>query len=65
MFGAKLILICPGNEINRELHQKIDRKKRLLYENELPARVMKELRLEVSSTRAKIQNQVLAASKVS
>ena len=51
----KLHLICPGHEANVDLHEKIDRKKELLYKDELPASVLKELALEISQLKAQIR----------
>lgn len=62
--GTKLVLICPGNKVNRELHQKIDRKKELLYKDVLPASATKELELEITGMMAQIQAEVAVAAKL-
>jgi hypothetical protein len=53
----KLHLICPGHEANVELHEKISRKKELIYRNDLPASVLEELAIEVIQLKAKIRAQ--------
>lgn len=57
----KLHLICPGHEANVDLHEKIDRKKELLYKNDLPASVLEELALEVMQLKARIRAQAAVA----
>jgi hypothetical protein len=46
------------------LHEKIDRKKELLYKDELPASVMEELALEISQLKAQIRALVAAAKSL-
>lgn len=61
MIVTKPHLICPGNEVNRELHQKIDRKKDLYYEDALPASVQQELKQEIIQMKRELQAQVAAS----
>lgn len=57
----KLHLLCPGNEVNRDLHQRIDQKKDLLCQGALPASAARELRLEIIQMINHINAQVLTA----
>jgi hypothetical protein len=59
----KLHLICPGHEANVDLHEKIDRKKELLHNDELPASVLEELTVEVIKLKLQLRAQVAAAAR--
>jgi hypothetical protein len=61
--GTKLHLICPGNKANRELHQKIDRKRELLYRDNLPPSATRELKVEIVQMINLINAQALSAAK--
>jgi len=58
MIGTKLHLLCPGNKLNSDLHQKIDRKKELLYKDVLPASANDELKREIVQLKAQLQAEV-------
>jgi hypothetical protein len=62
---TKLHLVCPGSKVNRELHDKIDRKKDLYYEGTLPGSLQQELRREIIQMKKDIQMQVAAVMQAS
>ncbi|MCI0563299.1 MAG: hypothetical protein MN733_32885 [Nitrososphaera sp.] len=55
-------LICPGSRRNRSLHEKIERKKNLLFKDELPPTVTGDLRHEIAHLIAQIHAEVAASA---
>lgn len=60
---TKLHLVCPGSQVNRELHDKIDRKEDLYYADELPVNIQQELRREIIWMKTELQAQVAASTR--
>jgi hypothetical protein len=59
----KLHMLCPGNQVNSELHQRIDRKKDFLRKDVLPANSVSELKREIASMIIRLHTEVAAAGK--
>ncbi|MGI0012658.1 MAG: hypothetical protein ACREBU_04330 [Nitrososphaera sp.] len=68
MIGIRTILDCPGHNANPELHEKIMRKREILY-SEMPDPVKEEIILEILKLRAwfaaNVKPDVLGEGKLS
>ena len=63
MIGTKLFLICPGNKVNRALHQKIEAKQDLWYKGVLPPSANDELKREIARLTTRLQYEAAAAER--